>query len=44
MELQDFYRRIEGRIAAPKGITTSEEDKQCQLNSILRAVRVLNTN
>ena len=31
MELGDSYRRIGGRIAAPKGIRTPQEDHQHQL-------------
>ena len=31
MELGNFYGRIGGRIAAPKGIGTPQEDQQSQL-------------
>ena len=40
MELGDSYRRIGGRIAAPKGIRTPQEDQQNQLTWTLGALRV----
>jgi hypothetical protein len=38
MELEDWYRRIGGRIAAPKQIRTPQEDQQIQLTRTLGAL------
>jgi hypothetical protein len=40
MELGDCYGRIGGRIVAPKGIGTPQEDQQNQITWTLGALRV----
>jgi hypothetical protein len=42
VELGDYYGRIGGRIAAPKGIETLWEDQQNQLTWTLGALKRLN--
>jgi hypothetical protein len=40
MELGDSYGRVRGKITAPKGIGTPQEDQQSQLTWTVEVLRI----